>query len=186
MKEQVGTYIKGCMQNDPRSQESLYRYCFTNLMKVSLRYHTNQDDAAASFNKAMHIVFDKLKSYRNEGSFLGWVRTIIVNTCLNDLSRVIKYSDREVLERDTEAFQTAPDVYGAISEKEILALVQQLPNAARTVFNLYVMEGYTHDKIAKELKMTVETSKWQVNQARTMLKEKLSLLNKNESSIHAK
>lgn len=186
MQEQVEQYIKGCLQNDPRSQEMLYRHCFANLMKVCMRYHANQDDATASFNKAMHKVFDKLKSYRNEGVFLGWVRTIIVNTCLNDLSRVIKYSDREISEADAAVQQTIPDVYANISEKEILTLVQQLPDAPRTVFNLYVMEGYTHEQIAKELKIAAGTSKWQLNQARTMLKEKLSHVSKNESSIHAK
>jgi RNA polymerase sigma-70 factor, ECF subfamily len=158
MQEQVDLYIKGCLQKDPRSEEMLYRYCFTNLIKVCMRYHANQDDATASFNKAMHKVFDKLKSYRKEGVFLGWVRTIIVNTCLNDLSR----------------------------EKEILSLVQELPATCRTVFNLYVMEGYTHEQIAKELRIAAGTSKWQLNQARTLLKDKLSQLSKNEISIHAK
>jgi RNA polymerase sigma-70 factor, ECF subfamily len=186
MQEQVELYIKGCLQKDPRSEEMLYRYCFTNLMKVCMRYHANQDDATASFNKAMHKVFDKLKSYRKEGAFLGWVRTIIVNTCLNDLSRVIKYSDREISEADAAIHQTTPEVYANISEKEILALVQQLPAASRTVFNLYVMEGYAHEQIAKELRIAAGTSKWQLNQARTLLKDKLSQLSKNETSIHAK
>jgi RNA polymerase sigma-70 factor, ECF subfamily len=186
MHEQVNLYIKGCLQKDPRSEEMLYRYCFTNLIKVCMRYHANQDDATASFNKAMHKVFDKLKSYRREGAFLGWVRTIIIKTCLNDLSRVIKYSDREISEADTTIHQTTPEVYANISEKEILALVQQLPATSRTVFNLYVMEGYTHEQIGKELKIATGTSKWQLNQARTSLKDKLSQLSKNEISIHAK
>lgn len=186
MQEEVEHYIKGSLQNDPRSEEMLYRYCFTNLIKVCMRYHSNQDDATASFNKAMHKVFDKLKLYRNEGAFLGWVRTIIVNTCLNDLSRIIKYSDREISDADAAVQQTMPDVYSNISEKEILALVQQLPAAPRTVFNLYVMEGFTHDQISKELKIAAGTSKWQLNQARTLLKDKLSQLSKNEISIHAK
>ena len=186
MQEQVELYIEGCLQNDPRSEEMLYRYCYTNLMKVCMRYHANLDDATASFNKAMHKVFDKLKSYRKEGTFLGWVRTIIVNTCLNDLSRVLKYADREISETDVVIHQTIPDVYSNISEKEILALVQQLPDAPRTVFNLYVMDGYKHEQIAKELKIAVGTSKWQLNKARTFLKQKLSQLGRNEISIHAK
>ncbi len=186
MQEQVEQYIKGSLQNDPRSEEMLYRYCFTNLIKICMRYHNNQDDATASFNKAMHKVFDKLKSYRNEGFFLGWVRSIIVNTCLNDLSRVLKYSDREMSEVDAVVYQAMPDVYSNISEKEILALVQQLPDVPRTVFNLYVMEGFTHNQISKELKIAAGTSKWQLNKARTMLKDKLVQLSRVEISIHAK
>lgn len=186
MQEQVDLYIKGCLQKDPRSEEILYRYCFTNLIKVCMRYHENQDDATASFNKAMHKVFDRLTSYRKEGAFLGWVRTIVVNTCLNDLSRVIKYSDRGISEADAAIHHTTPEVYANISEKEILALVQQLPAASRTVFNLYVMEGFTHEQIAKELKIAAGTSKWHLNQARTSLKDKLLQLSKNENSIHAK
>ena len=186
MQEQIEQYIKGSMRNDPRCEEMLYRYCFANLMKVCMRYHSNQDDATASFNKGMHKVFDKLKSYRSEGPFLGWVRTILVNTCLNDLNRVIKHTDREISEADTVVYQTIPDVYANISEKEILALVQQLPAAPRTVFNLYVMEGYTHEQIAKKIGIAAGTSKWQLNQARILLKDKLSQLSKNEICIHAK
>jgi RNA polymerase sigma-70 factor, ECF subfamily len=186
MEENIDIHIKGCLANNPRSQELLYKYCFMNLMKVSFRYHTNEADAAASFNKAMHTVFDKLKMYRGDGPFLGWVRTIVVNTCLNELRKVVKYPVKEVNEDELKLNNTLPEVYSNISEKEIMALVQTLPDATRLVFNLYVMECYTHIKIAEVLKISAGTSKWQLNQARTILKEKITMLQINENIIHAK
>ncbi len=179
MEENIDIHIKGCLANDPKSQELLYKYCFMNLMKVSFRYHTNEADAAASFNKAMHTVFDKLKMYRGDGPFLGWVRTIVVNTCLNELRKVVKYPVKEVNEDELKLNNTLPEVYSNISEKEIMALVQTLPDATRLVFNLYVMEGYTHIKIGEALKISAGTSKWQLNQARTILKEKITMLQIN-------
>jgi RNA polymerase sigma-70 factor, ECF subfamily len=180
MEEQVAIHIEGCLKKDPQSQEFIYRHCFGNLMKVCLRYHKNADDASASFNKAMHKVFDKLKMYRKDGPFLGWVRRIIVNTCLNDLRRTVIFSHKEIDDDQFPDFNTAPDVYNTISEKEILTFVQELPDACRFVFNLYVMEGYTHVQIAKELGISAGTSKWQLHQARTLLKEKLFRLSINE------
>lgn len=186
MEENITIHIKGCLENDLRSQELVYRYCFVNLMKVSFRYHRNEAEAAASFNKAMHIVFDKLKMYRGDGSFLGWVNAIVVNTCLNDLRKTVKYQYKEINTDDPNLQNTLPDAYSTISEKEIMALVQELPGATRLVFNLYIMEGYTHTKIAQLLNIPAGTSKWQLNQARTILKEKISRLQNNEMIIHAK
>lgn len=186
MEDNIDIHIKGCLANDPRSQEWLYKYCFTNLMKVSFRYHTNEADAAASFNKAMHTAFDKLKMYRGDGPFLGWVRKIVVNTCLNELRKIVKYSVKEVNEDELKLQHTLPDVYSSVSEKEIMALVQVLPDTTRLVFNLYVMEGYTHIQVAEALKISSGTSKWQLNQARTILKEKIIMLQKNENITHAK
>ena len=79
MEEQINKYIKGCIKNNQRSEELLYKYCFANLMKVCMRYHRNTFDASISFNKAMHNVFSKLKMYRGDGAFLGWVQKIIIN-----------------------------------------------------------------------------------------------------------
>jgi RNA polymerase sigma-70 factor, ECF subfamily len=186
MQVDIDIHIKGSLAKDPRSQEVLYKYCYANLMKVSFRYHSNSADAAASFNKAMHTAFDKLKLYRGEGPFLGWVKTIVVNTCLNELRKVVKYSYEEITEENDNYKNTQPEVYGNISEKEIMEMVQTLPNACRLVFNLYVMESYTHNKIAEILKISPGTSKWQLNQARTILKEKIYNAHTKENMIHAR
>lgn len=186
MEENIDIHIKGCLEKDARSQEWLYKYCFMNLMKVCLRYYNNEADAAASFNKAMHIVLDKLKTYKGGGPFLGWVRTIVINTCLNELRRVIKYSVKELTEEEWNVYPTLPDTYSCISEKEIMALVVALPDATRFVFNLYIMEGYTHAKIAEMLKISEGTSKWHLNKARFILKEKLNILQNSENLINAK
>ncbi len=177
MENRIDIHIKGCLANNLKSQEWLYRYCFERLMKVCLRYHSNEIDASSSFNKSMHKVFGKLGQYRNDGHFLGWVHKIIVNTCLNELRSEIRNSAAEIKGVQMEEFTVAPDTYSNMSEKEILLCVQQLPSTARIVFNLYVMENYNHAEVGKLLNISEGTSKWHLNQARALLKQKLIQMN---------
>ena len=178
MEQGIATYIKGAIKNETRSQEVLYRYCFENLMKVCMRYHTSEADAAASFNKAMHKAFDKLKQYRQDGFFLAWVHKIVVNTCLNELRDQVRHSSGELKEAHAIELNAPPDTYSSISEKEILSHVQQLAGTTRLVFNLYVMENYSHAEIAKLLGISEGTSRWHLNQAR----EKLAYMNVKKHS----
>lgn len=186
MEGNIDKYIQGCLANNAKSQEELYKYCFDNFMKVCYRYHSNSSDASASFNKAMHTVFDKLKMYKAEGAFLGWVKKIIINTCLNDLRGRFEYSQKDINEHELISFNAIPEAYSNISEKEILQLVQELPNITRVVFNLYIMEGFNHIQISDALKIPVGTSKWHLNKARTTLKERIVEITNYQTKSHAK
>lgn len=177
MEVNVEKYIKGCLQNDPRSQELFYKHCFKNLLKISLRYHSNYDDAVSSFNKAMMKALTKLSQYRGDGTILGWVAKIITTTCLNELRARSLYTKKEVTEDVADSFSITPEVYKNTTEKELLNIICGLPDATRIVFNLFVMEGYSHKEISKELKISEGTSKWHLNNARKMIKEKFYNLN---------
>jgi RNA polymerase sigma-70 factor, ECF subfamily len=185
MQHQLEIYIRGCLENDPASQEALYKYCFGQFIKICFGYHAAKDDALASFNKAMHQVFTKIKQYRNEGPVLGWIRKIIVNTCLNDLRGQAKFSGNEMSDRDVNQFTAAPEIYSRLEVKQVMEMVQQLPSATRLVFNLFVVEGYTHEQVGGLLGISAGTSKWHLNQARTMLKEKMVQLSNHENRIYA-
>ena len=172
--------IEGCKQNNPASQKELYQHCFSAMMKVCVRYNNNMDDAGACYNAAMHTAFVKINQYKNEGEFLGWVRKIVVNTCLNNLKQQTKFETKELTQTTHKDFYIDPDIYSSLQSKEILQLVRTLPQNTALVFNLYVMENYTHEQIATELQIAVGTSKWHLNNARTLLKEKIKTMQLNE------
>jgi len=186
MEEQLASYLEGCRKNDNRYQELFYTCCFQHLMKICLRYHRNYEDATASFNKAMFTVFTRIKQYRGEGTISGWVRKIITNTCLNELRKATQFEHKEISDAEMNDFNIDPNVYRDIMKKEILDIVHDLHKSTRLVFNLFVMEGFTHKNIADSLNISTGTSKWHLNNARTILKQKFYLLQQHESNSYAK
>lgn len=185
MEQLLENFIEGCKLGNAAHQQQLYRYCFQPMMKVCLRYHTNMDDAAASYNTAMHNVLTKINQYQNKGAFMGWVQRIMVNTCLNDLKANVKFETKEISDKDYNSFLILPDVYAEMESKNLLKMVQSLPTNTALVFNMYVMEAYTHEQIANELGISTGTSKWHLNNARTILKEKIKNTNYNENRKNA-
>lgn len=163
----------------------LYTYCFEQMMQVCLRYHHNMDDAAASYNEAMYKVLAKIDQYRQEGEFLGWVRRIVVNTCLNALQQAARFNVVVPAEERTGNVHISPEAYSQLNQKEVLRLVQELPAASALVFNLYIMEGYTHEQIASQLGISSGTSKWHLNHARNVLKEKIKCMQRDENFKNA-
>lgn len=173
MEQLLENYIEGCKLGNAAHQQQLYRYCFTQMIKVCLRYHKNMDDAAISYNNAMHNVLSKINQYQNKGAFMGWVQRIMVNTCINDLKANAKFVTKEITDREYNNFLIMPSAYSNLESKVLLSMVQALPTNTCVVFNLYVMEGYTHEQIAKALRITIGTSKWHLNNARVILKNKI-------------
>jgi RNA polymerase sigma-70 factor (ECF subfamily) len=174
---------KGCRSGDQLSQKQLYNHCFPVMMKVCARYHKNMDDAANSFNASMLKVFQNIKQYRGEGDLMAWIRRIVVNTCLTAVKSQARFEYRELEEVSNASFE--PEVYQHLQAKEILDLVHELEDTQKLVFNLFVMEGYTHDEIAQQLNIAKGTSKWYLHEARKQLKEKIKLLFHNEVNSNA-
>ncbi len=173
------------MSNNAAKQRQLYSYCFEQMMRVCLRYHHNTDDAAASYNTAMYKVFTKINQYKYQGEFMGWVRRIVVNTCLNAIKQTARFTTAELEEQVNDSLAISPAVYSHLQSKDVLRLVQELPQSSALVFNLYIMEGYTHEQIAEQLGISSGTSKWHLNNARTILKEKIKRMQQDESVKNA-
>jgi RNA polymerase sigma-70 factor, ECF subfamily len=184
MDQQLENIINGCKKSNAESQRQLYKYCYEAMMRVCLRYHHNEQDAANCYNEAMHNILTKINMYKNEGEFMGWVRRIMVNTCINTIRRDKKFAYKEVNDNDTQAFNVQPAVYSNLNTQQILSMVQTLPRQTALIFNLYIMEGYTHEQIGTKLNISNNTSKWHLNNARTILKEKItnSLLNESRQN----
>ena len=146
---------------------------------VCLRYARHQAEAQDLMQEGFIRVFDKLHGFRMEGSLEGWVRRIMVHTCINHYRK--KSVRNEVLGTDHLAEgATAPMALRNLGESELLALVRDLPDGYRMVFNLYAIEGYDHAEIAEMLHCAESTSRSQLAKARRMLQQRLNDLRPTE------
>lgn len=162
--------IRGCMESDRRMQEELYRRFSPRMYAVCLRYAGNAEEAEDILQEGFIKVFKKLDSFRNEGSFEGWIRRIFVNTAIEHFRRkkyLLPVTEKE--ENTIEGKYTS--VLDELGAKDIMALVQQLSPGYRTVFNMYVVEGYTHKEIADQLGISEGTSKSQLSRAKVILQD---------------
>ena len=165
--------IRGCRDNRLESQEQLYRFCYPAMMKICQRYTADLDAAGSIFNDAMLRVFKHIRTYKDEGKPMAWIKTIVVNCCLDAVKKQNKFRDHYP-EHNTEIeIEIPPEVLNRVAAKEIRQFINGLPKATATVFNLYVYEGYTHLQIAQSLGISAGTSKWHLSEGKRLLKEKL-------------
>ena len=158
------------MEGDRRMQEELYRRFSPRMYGVCMRYAGNVEEAEDILQEGFIKVFKKLGSFRSEGSFEGWVRRIFVNTAIEHFRR--KTYQQSITEQHENTIEgKSLSVLDNLGEKDILKLVQDLSPGYRTVFNLYVVEGYTHKEIGDMLGISEGTSKSQLSRAKVLLQE---------------
>lgn len=162
--------IKGCIEGNRRMQEELYQRFSPRMYAVCLRYAGKAEEAEDILQEGFIKIFKKLDSFRSEGSFEGWIRRIFVNTAIEHFRR--KRYLMPVTEKEENTIEGKYiSVLDELAEKDILALVQELSPGYRTVFNMYVVEGYTHKEIADLLGISEGTSKSQLSRAKVILQE---------------
>ncbi len=162
--------ITGCLEGNRRMQEELYRRFSPRMYAVCLRYAANAEEAQDILQEGFIKIFKKLDSFRSEGSFEGWVRRIFVNTAIEHFRRkryLMPVTEKE--ENTIEGKYTS--ALDDLAEKDIMALIQELSPGYRTVFNMYVVEGYTHKEIADALGISEGTSKSQLSRAKVILQD---------------
>ncbi len=165
--------IARCLANDPKAQEFLYKRFSRLMYGVCLRFARNTLEADDILQEGFIKIFTYLKDFRHEGSLEGWVRRTIINTAINYYnSRVNDW--RETSIEKAESYQAvAEDTLERISTNDLLKLIQELPEGYRIVFNLYVIEGYTHQEVAEMLNISENTSKSQLSRARAALQQRI-------------
>ncbi len=162
--------IKGCIEGNRRMQEELYGRFSPRMYAVCLRYAGNAEEAEDILQEGFIKVFKKLDSFRGEGSFEGWVRRIFVNTAIEHFRR--KRYLQPVTDKEENTIEgNSLSALDGLAEKDILSLVQQLSPGYRTVFNMYVVEGYTHKEIGDMLGISEGTSKSQLSRAKVILQD---------------
>lgn len=172
--------IEGCKRQNPQSQAALYRGCYAGMMKLCIRYARDLDEAAAIYNEAMLKVFKTLQQFEGRGDFMGWVRRIVVNTCIDHCRKQAKFTHSSIEQVEDVAVSLEPEIYDRLSAHDVINLLQELPRNTALVFNLFVLEGYKHEEIGQTLGISAGTSKWHLNEARRLLKSKLENLLKKE------
>ncbi len=162
--------IAGCINEDRKMQYELYQRYASKMFGVCLRYTGNPEEAEDVLQESFIKVFKKVGSFRSEGSFEGWVRRIFVNTAIEHFRR--KNYMQPVTEKEENSVEGKYiSVLDKLAEKDIISLVQKLSPGYRTVFNMYVVEGYTHKQIAEMLGISEGTSKSQLSRAKIILQE---------------
>lgn len=162
--------INGCLEGNRRMQAEMYRRFSPRMYAVCLRYASNAEEAEDILQEGFIKVFKKLDSFRSEGSFEGWVRRIFVNTAIEHFRR--KRYLQPVTEKEENTIEGKYlSVLDHMAEKDILALIQELSPGYRTVFNMYVVEGYTHKEIADMMGISEGTSKSQLSRAKVILQD---------------
>jgi len=169
-----GELIERCLAKDQKAQEALYKRFASKMYSVCLRYARNTLEADDLLQEGFIRVFTFLKDYRGQGSMEGWVRKTFVNTAINYYNQRSK-DHAEVNIDKSEADQAiSEDAIDKLSVDELLKLIQELPEGYRLVFNLYVMEGYSHQEISGMLHITESTSKSQLSRARLSLQHRIN------------
>ena len=177
--------IRGCIEGDRRMQEELYRRFSPRMYAVCLRYAGSTEEAEDILQEGFIKIFKKLDSFRNEGSFEGWIRRIFVNTAIEHFRR--KRYLQPVTEKEENTLEgNYLSVLDNLAERDIMELVQQLSPGYRTVFNMYVVEGYTHKEIGDMLGISEGTSKSQLSRAKVILQDMVRKFVEKESQSSIK
>lgn len=170
--------LKGCRKRRRENQKELYEMFYAYGMSITLRYADSRNEAVDILNDAFMKVFQNIRKYNEHQPFKPWLRQIIVNTAINHFHKQKKVKAWETLDETGAEMAAAETIISGISYDEIVEMVQQLTPAYRTVFNLYVIEGFKHKEVAEMLGISVGTSKSNLSKAkrnlRTLLENKLT------------
>lgn len=166
--------INGCLSGDRRSQKDMYDKYSAKMYAVCMRYMGNADDAQDILQDGFIKVFKNLDKFRGEGSFEGWIRRIMANTAIEQLRK--KKLNFSTSDKEEQLEYKAPGAVDNLSEKDLLKIVSELSPGYRTVFNMYVVEGYGHKDIGDILGISEGTSKSQLARARMILQQKVKNL----------
>jgi RNA polymerase sigma-70 factor (ECF subfamily) len=164
--------IDGCRRQDRHAQRFLFEHYSGRMLGLCNRYVKDRMDAEDVMVVAFTKVFDRISQYKGEGSFEGWIRRIMVNESLTYLRK----NKSMYLETDIEAAEREPDYDKLDSELEaedLRKMIADLPTGYRIVFNLYAIDGFSHQEIADQLGVSENTSKSQLSRARALLQKRL-------------
>jgi RNA polymerase sigma factor (sigma-70 family) len=163
--------IQDCKKGSRKAQEALYKNYYRTMMTICIRYTKNEQDAVEVLNNGFLKVFRNIQKYNQEqGSIYTWIRTIVINSCLDFIRSKQKLAaHNEIIDAD-EAHVPA-EVLSRFKAQELLGLIRKLPAATQAVFNLYAIEGYNHREIGQLLNISDGTSKWHLSEAKKSLQK---------------
>lgn len=165
--------IKKCQNKELKAQKHLYELYSSKLFSLCLKYSKNYAEAQDNLQDAFISIYENIHQFKHKGSFEGWMKRITINTALQ------RYRNQKVFALNNEERLVQPESENFdhnISLQELLKCIQQLPNRYRMVFNLYVLDGYSHKEVAKMMNISEGTSKSNLARGRQILKEKVNAI----------
>lgn len=163
--------LKGCLSNEAAAQRELYNRYSSKMLAVCYRYAHNREDAEDMLQEGFIKVFLQIHTFENRGAFEGWVRRIIVHTCINILKKNKKFNESVDIIHATGVQVREDSVPAIIQAKQVVECIRLLPIGYRTVLNLCAIEGYSHREIAGMLDIEESTSRSQYTRAKAMLED---------------
>lgn len=176
-KEEVEKLVADCVRNDRKSQQIFYKTFYGKMLAVCMRYTRNREEAQDILHDGFIKVFERLKSFENKGSLEGWVRRLIVNNAIDHIRCRKDYfmtaGDEDFADSVVDEHEEYLEVekMKQMKAEKVIALIQHLSPAYRTVFNMFVIENMPHNEIAEYLGISVGTSKSNLAKAKERLKE---------------
>jgi RNA polymerase sigma factor (sigma-70 family) len=172
-KYTVDELVKRCTAGERKAQELLYKHFASKMLGVCCRYANDKMEAEDMLQNGFIRVFQKISDFRNEGSFEGWMRRIMVHTSIEYYRRNNKMMQLVDLDEAESEISGNPLATARLEANDLLLLVQRLSPGYRIVFNLYAIEGYSHKEIAAIVGITEGASKSQLSRARSILREQV-------------
>ncbi len=178
--------LKACIEKNRESQKKLYSIFFEYASGICLRYANNEEDAIEVMNDGFLKIFTELKKFECKhdnpiAAFKAWLKKIMIYTAIDNYRKNKKHNQLTELNDEVLMVASGDETnLDKLSFKEIIACVQKLPPAYKTVFSLYVLDGFTHDEISKQLGIAIGTSKSNLSKARVHLQKMIIAIQKNE------
>ncbi|WP_413669640.1 RNA polymerase sigma factor [Mucilaginibacter sp. Mucisp86] len=165
--------IKGCKANDRQAQESLYKLFHAEMLRLCFRYLKSDELAQEALNAGFLKVFQHITLFDGQRGALGaWIRTIMVRCCIDLARKEAKFNDVNSQEEIADVF-IAPTVLSKLYAEDLLKEIRRLPAATQLVFNLYVIDGYSHKEITEQVGISESTSRWHLSEAKKQLRAML-------------
>ncbi|HEY5405731.1 MAG TPA: sigma-70 family RNA polymerase sigma factor [Ginsengibacter sp.] len=165
--------IQGCLDNMATAQEALYNRFSPRMLGVCYRFARNREDAEDMMQEGFIKVFSQIHQFRGQGALEGWIRRIIVHTCINVLKKNKKFTDSVDLFHANSIYLNENNIPSILMAKQVVECIRLLPVGYKTVLNLYAIEGYSHKEIASILDIEESTSRSQYTRAKSMLEDVL-------------
>jgi RNA polymerase sigma factor (sigma-70 family) len=165
--------LAGCLQNNAAAQDALYSRFSPRMLGVCYRFAKNREDAEDMLQEGFIKIFSQMHQYRNEGALEGWIRRIVVHTCINVLKKNKKFSESVDIMHAGSIGIREDAIPSIMQAKEVVECIRLLPLGYRTVLNLYAIEGYSHKEIGNMLDIEESTSRSQYTRAKSMLEDVL-------------
>jgi RNA polymerase sigma factor (sigma-70 family) len=170
--------IESCIKKDRRAQHALHKECYTFLIRIGYRYTKSKEEAVSLFNNAFLKILNQLHTYNAENNFEFWAKKIMINTVIDEYRKNKRYDEKfNVVDwsesEEMDAIIDADRADKKFDLEDIMSMIQTLPNSTKNVFNLFVIDGYSHKEIAAMMNISEGTSKWHLSEARKLLIKKI-------------